>query len=109
MVSISSSVTREYMWHLQSLLLDDLAVEHPHDSVGLATDRDVVRDDEKGQSALEIQPAHERDDLGSVLRVEISGWLVRPNDCRVVDERPGDGHPLAFASRELVGHVARTV
>ena len=46
-VSISSSVTREYMWHLQSLLLDDLAVEHADDPVGLAPDRDVVRDDEE--------------------------------------------------------------
>ena len=47
MVSISSCVTREYTWHLQSLFLDDCAVEHAHDPVGLAADRDVVRDDEK--------------------------------------------------------------
>ena len=48
-VSISSCVTREYMVHLQSLLLDDLAVEHPDDPIGLAAHGDVVGDDEEAE------------------------------------------------------------
>ena len=31
------------------MFLDDLAVQHPHDPVGLAADPDVVRDDQEGQ------------------------------------------------------------
>src|SRR6266540_7023793 len=99
-VSISSSVTREYMWHLQSLLLDNLAVEHSHDAVGLASDRDVVRDDEKREPALQVQPAHELHDLGRVLGVEIAGRLVGPHDRGVVDERAGDRDALALTARE---------
>src|SRR5262245_25255615 len=72
MVSISSCVTREYMRHLQLLHLDDLAVEHPHDPVGLAPDRDVVGDDEEAEASLDVQSAHQLDDLRCILRVEVA-------------------------------------
>src|SRR5688572_17017392 len=106
MVSISSCVTREYTWHLQSLFLDDRAVEHPHDPIGLAADRDVVRDDEKAEPALEVEVAHQLDDVGCVLRVQVTRRFVGPDDRGIVHERAGDRHSLALAAGELVGDVA---
>src|SRR5918996_2093827 len=105
-MSISSSVTRENMRHLQSLLLDDLAVEHADDPVGLAADRDVVGDDQEREPALEVEPAHELDDLVRVLGVEVAGRLVRPDDRGIVDERAGDRDALSLAPRERVRHVS---
>src|ERR687897_2906255 len=104
-VSTSSSVTREYMRHLQSMLLDDEAVEHADDPVGRLADGDVVSDDEKGQPALDVEPPHQLDDLLGVLAVEVAGGLVGPDDRGVVDERAGDRHALALAARELVRDV----
>src|SRR6187551_808346 len=104
-VSTSSSVTREYMRHLQLLLLDDDAVEHADDPVGLAPHGDVVGDDEEAEPPLDVQPAHQRDDLLRVLGVEVAGRLVRPDDRWVVDERAGDRDPLALAARKRVRNM----
>src|ERR1043166_3773927 len=104
-VSISSSVTRAYMDLLHFLLVDDLTVEHADDAVGAAADRDVVGDDEKRQSSLGVEPAHEVGDLGCPFAVEVTGGLIGPHDRRVVDQRPGDGDPLAVAPGKLVGGV----
>ena len=54
---------------------------------------------------LLVEPAHELDDLGGVLAVEIARGLVRPDDGGVVDERPRDRDALPLAARELVGDV----
>src|SRR5437764_186768 len=62
-VSISASVTRATISHLQELLVDDLAVDHPHDAVGRAAHGDVVRDDQERQASLAVEPAHQLDDL----------------------------------------------
>ena len=45
------------------------------------------------------------DDLERQLRVEVAGGLVGQEDLRVVDDGPGDGHPLLFA----VGQPRREV
>jgi hypothetical protein len=86
------------MWHLQSLLLDDLAVEHADDAVGFAADRDVVGDDQERQAALQVEAAHELDDLLGLLAVEVAGRLVGPDDRRIVDERARDRDTLALAA-----------
>src|SRR6187200_882613 len=105
-VSMSSSVTRENMFHLQQLLLlDDHAVEHPHDAVGLAAHGDVMGDDEEAEPSLDVQLTHQGDDVLRVLRIEVARRLVRPDDRRVVDERARDRDALALPARELVGDV----
>src|SRR4029079_18069198 len=106
-VSTSSSVTREYMRHLQLLLLDDDAVEHADDPVGLAPHGDVVGDDEEDAPPLDVQPAHQRDDLLRVLGVEVAGRLVRPDDRGVVDERAGDRDPLGLRAPNAVPALRR--
>ena len=93
------------MFTSKILFVHDLAVDHPHDPVGLAADADVVRDDQEGQVVLSVQLPHQGDDLVGVLAVEVAGRLVGPDDRGVVDERTGDRHALALAARELVGHV----
>jgi len=104
-VSIASNVTREYMRHLQSMLLDYAAVEHPDDPVGRPADGDVVRDDEKGQPALDIEPPHQLHDLLGVLAVEVAGRLVRPDDRRAGDDRARHRDALLLAA----GHPGRPV
>src|SRR5437899_3349947 len=99
-VSISSRVTRAYMVHSRLHFFGNASVEHPDDPVGSATDGDVVGDDQKGEVTLLIEPTHEVGDLDRPFTVEVAGRLVRPDDGRVVDERSGDGHPLALAARQ---------
>src|SRR5688500_7763864 len=103
--SSSSSVTRAYIAHLQSLLFGDRAVEHSDDPVGSPADADVVGDDQVRQPALSVEPAHEVDDVVGALAVEVAGRLVGPDDRGVVDQSPRDRRALALASRQLVGDV----
>src|SRR3712207_9002911 len=49
----SSSVIREYTWHLHSVVLGHGAVDHAHDAVATAADAEVVRDDEERQRSEE--------------------------------------------------------
>src|SRR5579885_1742121 len=104
--SISTSVTREYMRHLhKSLFLDDPAVDHAYEPIGLPADRDVVRHDEERHLLLAVQPSHEISDLRSVLAVEVARRLVGPDDGGSVHERARDRDPLPLSARQLVGHV----
>jgi hypothetical protein len=99
-------VTREYtIRHLHQLFLDDAAVDHPDDPVRRAPDRDVVGDDHERQPALEVEAAHQVDDLVRVLAVEVARRLVGPDDRRVVDERACDGDALTLAAGELFWDV----
>src|SRR5690348_1374932 len=86
--STSASVTRATMSiHLQELFVDDPTVDHANDAIGRAAHRDVVGDDQEREPTVAVERPHQRDDLLSVLAVEVAGWLVGPDDGRVVDER----------------------
>ena len=52
-----------------------------------------------------LSAAHQRDDLGRVLAVEVAGRLVGPDDRRVVDERARDRHALPLTAGQLVRQV----
>ena len=90
-------------------VVGDDAVDHADDPVGRAADREVVRDDQQRQAALDVEPPQQRGDLLGVRAVEVAGRLVGPHDRRVVDQRAGDRHALALAAGELVGDVAAAV
>ena len=45
----------------------------------------------------------------AIVRVEVPGRLVRPNDRRPPDEGSGDGHPLLLTAGHLVRLVRRAV
>ena len=49
--------------HLQSFVVHDLPVDHAHDPIRGASDRDVVGDDQECQSALPVEVPHQLDDL----------------------------------------------
>src|SRR5436190_24070492 len=97
-LSISASVTRATISHLQDFLVDDLAVDHPHDAIGRPAHGDVMRDDQECQPALTIEVSHQPDDLFRVLAVEFQGQLVGPHDRGAVDERARNRDALALAA-----------
>ena len=41
--------------------------------------------------------------------VEVTSRFVSQNDRRVIDQRPGDGHPLALTTRKFIGVVVHPV
>ena len=65
-------------------------------------DRQVVGDEQVGQAALAAQVEHQAQELGADRDVEHRHRLVRDDELRVHDERPGDDDALALAAGELV-------
>ena len=53
--------------------------------------------------ARRVEPCEQAEDLGPGGGVEVAGGLVGEHERRPADERPGDGHPLALAARQLGG------
>src|SRR5438105_5063114 len=58
---------------------------------------------------LTVQVPKDRHDLGAGGGIEVARGLVRPQNRRVVHERPRDRHALALPARELVVPVLQTV
>src|SRR5437588_2265832 len=73
----------------------DPAPHHVHD---LAV---VGRHEHCRAAGVDLQ--QQLDDLPRGGRVQVAGGLVGEEDQRVMDQRPGDRHPLLLAARELVG------
>src|SRR3954463_14888310 len=67
-----------------------------------------MRDDDDGV-AFAVQPLEEGHDLHARLRVERARRLVGEKYRGMVDERAGDGDPLALSARKLVGTVRHAV
>jgi len=91
-----------------ALVLDDTAVEHPHDPVRVAGDVVLVGDNDDRLTRF-VELHQQLHDLVRGPRVEVPGGLVSEHDGRVVDQRPGHRHPLALAARELVGTMIPAV
>ena len=66
--------------------------------------RDValVRDEQHGDAALDVQALEDPHDLDARPRVEVAGRLVRQQDRRVGDQRAGDRHALLLPAGELI-------
>jgi len=52
-----------------------------------------------------VELLKQRHDLRAALGVQVSGGLVRQKDGGIIDERPGNGHPLLLTA----GHLRRPV
>ena len=65
-------------------------------------DREVVRDQDQGQSELPLEAAQQVQDLGLDRDVEHGYRLVREDQVRLQCERSRDADPLALAAGELV-------
>src|SRR5574339_882726 len=62
----------------------------------------LVRDEDDGDAALDVETLEDSHYLDAGARIEVAGRLVREDDRRLVDERPGDGHALLLSSRQLI-------
>jgi hypothetical protein len=51
----------------------------------------------------------QRHDLFAGARVQVSGRLVGEEDRRIVDQRPGNRHPLLLSAGKLVGPMVDAV
>jgi len=84
------------------LVAQQPAVAEGEDAPGVGRDVGLVRDQHDRQAGA-VEPLHEREDLDTRARVEVTGRLVGQDDGRIVDQRAGDGHALLLAARELIG------
>ena len=86
----------------------DLAVLQGNDAGGILLGQLRVVGDHDHQAVLGhlLQQLHH---LDGGLGVQRAGGLVGQEDVRIVDQGPGDGHPLHLPARHLGGHLAELV
>src|SRR3990172_1768318 len=89
--------------------LDHPAVGHANDGAGVGHHVRVVSGEEEGGALAAVHVLHQIDDGGPRLRVEVGRRLVGEDQPRPRHERPGDGHPLALAARQLARTVTRVL
>ena len=75
----------------------NVAVAEAHDLFGPGGDVVFVGHHHHGHAAL-VEGIKDVEHLGGGLGIEGSGGLVSQQQGRLVDDRPGDGHPLLLAS-----------
>src|SRR5258705_2858394 len=69
----------------------------------------LVRHEDDGDAALDVEALEDAHHLDARLRVEIAGRLVGEQQRRVVHQRPRDGDRLWLAAGELIRMVAKPV
>ena len=89
--------------------VDDPAVGQEHDGVGVGGGDGVVGDHHDGLAHVVDGPPHEAEDLGAAARVEVAGGLVGEDHLGPAGQRPGHGHPLLLAARQLGRAVLQPV
>src|SRR5690606_5751194 len=93
---------------LQRLLVDDPPVEHVDLAVRVIRVARIVRD-HADRRAVGVQLGEERHHRLAVLRVEVTGRLVREQDRRLADQRTRDRDALLLTARKLRRVVAQPV
>src|SRR5262249_46351554 len=104
--SVSSGDRRRPAGKLPS---DDLPVSESNDRVRVGHHLRVMRREDEGGSVPLIHLPHQVDDPLASDRVEVRGGLVREDDLRAADKRPGDRHPLTLSTGKLIGSVTGVV
>jgi len=79
-----------------------LDLPHP---VAPGCDPFVVRYDDRGQTALNMETSNDIEHILACRRVQVPRWLVRQQEGRAADQSPGDRHSLLLASGELTDLV----
>jgi hypothetical protein len=87
----------------RAALLADHALVHEHHLVGDPAGEAHLVGHHQHRHALRGELAHDVEDVAHELRVEGAGGLVEQHHLRVHRQRPGDGHALLLAARELRG------
>ena len=88
-------------------VLDQRAVADGEGLVGVGHELRVVGREDEGGARFRLHAAHELDDRGAGVGVEVGGRLVGEHDLRRLDERARDRHALLLAAGELVRPVVR--
>ena len=55
------------------------------------------------------EPEEQIHDFPAGFVIQVPGWFVGQNNGRTADDGPGNGHALAFASRELGWEMSQSV
>src|SRR5437764_3930097 len=82
-------------------LVHDLPVGEEDDAIGVAGGDGVVRDHHDRLAEISDGLAHELEDLGARLGVEVPGRLIGEDDLRTTRERARDGNALLLSTRQL--------
>ena len=88
---------------LVGALLDDLAVLHHQDHVGIPDRGEPVGDDEAGPIGPQRRHGMLHQHFGS--GVDRAGRLVQDQQCRIGQECPGDGDQLLLAGADIAGFL----
>ena len=91
-----------------AFICDDPAVTDPDDASGVGRDVGFVGHHDDGDAAA-VQELELVQDILGLVRGQVSGGFVGEDDPGMVDQGPGDGHPLLLAAGELVGPVVDAV
>src|SRR4030042_3138084 len=67
----------------------------------------VVGDHDRGQPSPDVEVLDQAHDGLARLPVQVARRLVGQEEMRVVDQGPGDGHPLLFSARKKAGVLGR--
>ena len=83
-------------------IVDDTAVLYPDDPAGifLGQLRVVGNHDHQPVTGYRLQQIH---DLHTGFRVQCAGGFIRQQNIGIVDQCPGDGHPLHLTAGHLIG------
>ncbi|CSR92112.1 Uncharacterised protein [Shigella sonnei] len=64
---------------------------------------------QEGGALQAIQFPKQLEDAVGVTRIEVTGRLIRKYQTRIIDQRTGNRHTLAFAARKFRWAVIRTM
>ena len=85
-----------------------LTILHMNDAVGIAGIFERMGDHYDASSPLVVF-FHKIKDGRTVPRVQISRWLIRQKQFRLIDQGSGKSHPLLFSARQLAGIMGSPV
>ena len=84
-------------------------IGNPDDPFGGSGDVGVMSDQNNGHAFLFVELPEEFQDFFTGLGVEVAGGLIREQDGGIIDEGPGNGHPLLLPAGELRGFVVQAL
>src|SRR5687767_638704 len=94
-------ISRSSRMPLPPCVADDLPVADRDGSLARLRHVRVVRHDENRGTKGRVKIAHESQNLGASLRVQVPGRLIRQEDRRIYRERARNGDPLALPAGQF--------
>ena len=75
----------------------ETAVAEMKDPAGLLGHAPVMGD-EDDRVAFAVKLVEDSQDFPAGLGIEVAGWLIGQDEGRLIDQGPGNGHPLTLAA-----------